>query len=39
MSSRVCHGCNHEFELCDGDIVYDGKFFHKKCDPVPDVRC
>ena len=36
MSKQICHKCNHEFELYTGDIFYGGKFFHKKCDPLPN---
>ena len=39
LSNRICHACNHEIVLSTGDIFYDGKFFHEKCDPLPNIRC
>jgi len=25
--------------LSAGDVFYDCKFYHKKCDPLPDAKC
>ncbi len=39
MTNFVCRVCNQTSELSAGDIVYDGNFFHKKCDPYPNTLC
>jgi len=39
MSVFICHNCNQSFKLSEGDIVYDGNFFHKQCDPNPNSQC
>lgn len=37
MTNLICYGCNTQFKLPSEDIFYNGKFFHKKCDPIPNV--
>ena len=39
MSNFLCNGCNRKLNLSEGDIFYDGKLYHKTCDPVPDIVC
>jgi len=39
MTNLICNTCDTEFELSTGGIFYDGKFFHKKCDPFPNIKC
>ncbi|MEX0862516.1 hypothetical protein [Nitrosopumilus sp.] len=39
MSSFECGVCKNKFELSEECILYDSRFFHKKCDPRPDIPC